>query len=221
MEDRMIIIDKVKKYVKEKLEGEGTGHDWWHTIRTYNNAVNIAEMENELMKNEEKNPKNDINIFVVKLGALLHDVADHKFGYTDKDRRDIIENLLDSLGVKKEDTESVIYIANNISFRKGKNKHKMQTIEGMIVQDADRLEAIGAIGIGRTFAYGGSARRVMYDPEDRRDIEEREDSISHFYEKLLLLKDRMNTRAGYEKALKRHKFMENFLEEFYNEWEGK
>ena len=212
--DKKIIIEKTKKYVKEKLEGEGSGHDWWHIVRAYNNAKDIAERT----KNEEKQ---EIDIFVVELGALLHDVADHKFGYSDEDRKTIITDFLGNLEVEEKIINHVIYIANNISFKGGKNKHKMKTIEGMIVQDADRLDAIGAIGIGRAFAYGGYKKRIMYNPEDKRKIEEKEDTINHFYEKLLLLKDKMNTKIGYEKALNRHKFMESFLDQFYNEWNGK
>ena len=212
--EKKIIIEKTKKYVKEKLEGEGSGHDWWHIVRAYNNAKDIAERT----KNEEKQ---EIDIFVVELGALLHDVADHKFGYSDADRKTIITDFLGNLEVEEKIINHVIYIANNISFKGGKNKHKMKTIEGMIVQDADRLDAIGAIGIGRAFAYGGYKKRIMYNPEDKRKIEEKEDTINHFYEKLLLLKDKMNTKIGYEKALNRHKFMESFLDQFYNEWDGK
>jgi len=212
--EKKIIIEKTKKYVKEKLEGEGSGHDWWHIVRAYNNAKDIAERT----KNEEKQ---EIDIFVVELGALLHDVADHKFGYSDADRKTIITDFLGNLEVEEKIINHVVYIANNISFKGGKNKHKMKTIEGMIVQDADRLDAIGAIGIGRAFAYGGYKKRIMYNPEDKRKIEEKEDTINHFYEKLLLLKDKMNTKIGYEKALNRHKFMESFLDQFYNEWDGK
>jgi len=212
--DKKIIIEKTKKYVKEKLEGEGSGHDWWHIVRAYNNAKDIAVRT----KNEEKQ---EIDIFVVELGALLHDVADHKFGYSDADRKTIITDFLENLEVEEKIINHVVYIANNISFKGGKNKHKMKTIEGMIVQDADRLDAIGAIGIGRAFAYGGYKKRIMYNPEDKRKIEEKEDTINHFYEKLLLLKDKMNTKIGYEKALNRHKFMESFLDQFYNEWDGK
>ncbi|MCK5779654.1 MAG: HD domain-containing protein [Psychrilyobacter sp.] len=211
------IIEKTKEYVKNKLEGEGSGHDWWHIVRSYNNAVDIAKKENITLKKEDKK---SVDMFIVELGALLHDIADHKFGYSDDDRKSIITDFLEGLGVEVEVIDHVVYIANNISFKGGKNKHKMETIEGMIVQDADRLDAVGAIGIGRTFAYGGYKKRVMYDPDDHREIDEKEDTVNHFYEKLLLLKDRMNTQSGYEKALSRHRYMEEFLEQFYGEWDG-
>lgn len=210
MEKKEVILD-VKKFVREKLEGEGSGHDWWHVVRTYNNALDIAKEEN----NDRK-----INMRVVELAALLHDVADHKFGYSDEDRERIIEEQLSKHDVDSEDIKHVIYIVNNISFKGGENTHIMQTIEGEIVQDADRLDAIGAIGIGRTFAYGGYKGRVMYDPEDKRGIDEKEDTLNHFYEKLLLLKGKMNTKSGLEKAERRHNFMESFLSEFYREWNG-
>ena len=236
---RKLIIKKTKEFVKMKLEGEGSGHDWWHIVRVYNNAVDIAHKELELFSsisvhqdsdtallgniNQGKvyNERLNINMFVVELGALLHDIADHKFGYSDDDRKNIINEFLMELEVEKEIIDRVVYIANNISFKGGKNKHKMEIIEGEIVQDADRLDAIGAIGVGRTFTYGGYKKRVMYTPDCELDIKDKEDTISHFYEKLLLLKDRMNTRSGYKKAHNRHKVMEEFLENFHSEWNGK
>lgn len=211
--NRKLIIEKTKEFVKEKLEGEGSGHDWWHIVRVFNNAMDIAKKEKPLYEG-------NIDIFVVELGALLHDIADHKFGHTDADRKEIITNFLLELGVQDEIIDHVVYIANNISFKGGKNKHKMETIEGEIVQDADRLDAIGAIGIGRTFAYGGYKKRVMYDPDCNLDIKDKGDTISHFYEKLLLLKEKMNTKTGYKKAQNRHRVMEEFLENFHSEWNG-
>lgn len=211
--NRKLIIEKTKEFVKAKLEGEGSGHDWWHIVRVFNNAMDIAKKEKPLYEG-------NIDIFVVELGALLHDIADHKFGHTDADRKEIITNFLLELGVQDEIIDHVVYIANNISFKGGKNKHKMETIEGEIVQDADRLDAIGAIGIGRTFAYGGYKKRVMYDPDCNLDIKDKGDTISHFYEKLLLLKEKMNTKTGYKKAQNRHRVMEEFLENFHSEWNG-
>ena len=211
--NRKLIIEKTKEFVKAKLEGEGSGHDWWHIVRVFNNAMDIAKKEKPLYEG-------NIDIFVVELGALLHDIADHKFGHTDADRKEIITNFLLELEVQDEIIDHVVYIANNISFKRGKNKHKMETIEGEIVQDADRLDAIGAIGIGRTFAYGGYKKRVMYDPDCNLDIKDKGDTISHFYEKLLLLKEKMNTKTGYKKAQNRHRVMEKFLENFHSEWNG-
>jgi len=211
--NRKLIIEKTKEFVKMKLEGEGSGHDWWHIVRVYNNALDIASKE-------KLSFSGDIDIFVVELGALLHDIADHKFGYSDSDRESIISKFLMELDVSKEIIEHVVYIANNISFKGGTNKHKMETMEGKIVQDADRLDAIGAIGIGRTFAYGGFKKRVMYNPNCELDIKDKVDTISHFYQKLLLVKDKMNTKTGLDKAQNRHRIMEEFLEDFHNEWSG-
>lgn len=212
--EKELILEKTKQFVKRKLECEGSGHDWWHVVRVYNNALDIA-MQTQ-----------DVDYFIVKLGALLHDIADHKFGYTDNDRRRIISEFLSELEVSEEIIEEVIYIANNISFKGGTNKHKLSTIEAKIVQDADRLDAIGAIGIGRAFTYGGYANRPMYNPtsdkENAESIKEysTNDTISHFYEKLLLLKSLMNTEVGMQKAQRRHEIMQEFLSNFYAEWNG-
>lgn len=196
------IINNTINFVKTRLEKEGSGHDWWHVKRVYENSIEIGKKEKE------------VDFFILTLSALLHDIADHKFGYSDIDRENIITDFLQNEGVMYRDIKKIIYIVNNISFKSGKNKHKMKSIEGKIVQDADRLDAIGAIGIGRAFTYGGYKNRLMYDP----DSEDGLDTISHFYDKLLLLKDKMNTESGKEMAESRHKFMEYFLEEFYKEW---
>ena len=212
------IIEKTMIFVKSKLEGEGSGHDWWHILRVYNNALDIAEKEK------------DCDIFVIELAALLHDIADWKFhdGNLDKGS-EISETFLTELNVPKETTTHISEIIKNISFKGANVKNTITTKEGMIVQDADRLDAIGAIGIGRAFAYGGFMKREMYNPdipyEVHNTFEEYKSkngsTINHFYEKLLLLKDKMNTKTGKEKAQKRHEFMLTFLEEFYSEWEGK
>lgn len=196
------IINNTINFVKTRLEKEGSGHDWWHVKRVYENSIEIAKKEKE------------VDFFILALAALLHDIADHKFGYTDIDRENIITDFLKNEGVIDKDIKKIVYIVNNISFKSGKNTHKIESIEGKIVQDADRLDAIGAIGIGRAFTYGGYKNRLMYDP----DSEDGLDTISHFYDKLLLLKDKMNTESGKEMAESRHKFMEYFLEEFYKEW---
>ena len=186
------VIKNIMSIVREKLEGEGSGHDWWHIVRVYNNAIDIAQKEG------------NADLFEIKLIALLHDVADHKFGYTEEN-----ENV--DRGV----IESVVYACNNMSYKSGTNIHKLETIESRIVQDADRLDAIGAIGIARTFAFGGHKGREIYNPES-----EKEHTVYHFYEKLLLLKDLMNTESGREKAKQRHEFLELYLQEFYDEWDG-
>lgn len=196
------IINNTINFVKTRLEKEGSGHDWWHVKRVYENSIEIGKKEKE------------VDFFILTLSALLHDIADHKFGYSDIDRENIITDFLQNEGVMYRDIKKIVYIVNNVSFKSGKNKHKMKSIEGKIVQDADRLDAIGAIGIGRAFTYGGYKNRLMYDP----DSEDGLDTISHFYDKLLLLKDKMNTESGKEMAESRHKFMEAFLEEFYEEW---
>lgn len=196
------IINNTINFVKARLEKEGSGHDWWHVKRVYENSIEIAKKEKE------------VDFFILALAALLHDIADHKFGYKDIDRENIITDFLKNEGVIDKDIKKIVYIVNNISFKSGKNTHKIESIEGKIVQDADRLDAIGAIGIGRAFTYGGYKNRLMYDP----DSEDGLDTISHFYDKLLLLKDKMNTESGKEMAESRHKFMEYFLEEFYKEW---
>ena len=201
--DNDVVIKNIMSIVREKLEGEGSGHDWWHIVRVYNNAIDIAHKEG------------NANLFEIKLIAFLHDVADHKFGYTDEDRRKIITSILENENVDRGVIESVVYACNNMSYKSGTNTHKLETVESRIVQDADRLDAIGAIGIARTFAFGGHKGREIYNPES-----EKEHTMYHFYEKLLLLKDLMNTDSGREKAKQRHEFLEIYLQEFYDEWDG-
>ena len=211
------IVNKTKEYVKKKLEGEGSGHDWWHILRVYNNALGIAEKEGHC------------DIFTIELAALLHDIADWKFNDGNLDKgSEIAEIFLSELDVNREVIEHVSDIIKNISFKGANVKNTITTKEGMIVQDADRLDAIGAIGIGRAFAYGGFMEREMYNPdipfEIHNTFEEYKNkngsTINHFYEKLLLLKDKMNTKTGRETAEKRHEFMCSFLDEFYSEWNG-
>lgn len=216
--DKEKIIEKTKEFVRNKLQGEGSGHDWWHIYRVFNIAVSIAKTE-----------KQEVDIFVVKLGALLHDIADWKFNNGDTDvGAKVSRDFLESLDVDKETISHVAEIVKNISFKGAGEKSCMKTLEGMIVQDGDRLDAIGAIGIARTFAYGGHDNREMYNPdinpENHETFEQYQNSkgttINHFYEKLLLLKDLMNTEAARKYAEKRHKFMEEYLDEFYAEWNG-
>ncbi|MGL5931633.1 MAG: HD domain-containing protein [Cetobacterium sp.] len=193
----MNIIEKTKEYVKNKLINEKTGHDWQHTLRVLENAKKIAIKEKE-----------DIDFTVVQLGALFHDVADHKFGYSDTDRKNIITSFLLNTSLTKQQIEHIIYIANNTSFSKGIT---LKTLESKIVQDADRLDALGAVGIARTFTFGGAFQREIYNPEEMND------TISHFYTKLFKLKDLMNTEEGRIEAEKREKFMKDFLKQFYSE----
>lgn len=215
--DKKIIIDKTASYIKELLSGEGSGHDWWHIYRVWNNAKHISKYET-------------VDIFVVELAALLHDIADWKFNNGDENIGAIkASQWLESLNVDKKIIDHVCQIILSTSFKGAKVKSQMKTLEGKVVQDADRLDAIGAIGIGRTFAYGGHTNREMYNPNIKYQLHKTAEeyknnntnTINHFYEKLLLLKDLMNTKTAKKIAEERHKFMETFLERFLSEWEGR
>ena len=217
--DRDMVIEKTKEFVRNKLEGEGSGHDWWHIYRVYRIAVNLA-----------KDTDNKADLYIIKLGALLHDIADWKFNGGDINVGAMVSrDFLEDLDIEEKIIEHVVDIVKNISFKGAGEKSQMKTLEGMIVQDADRLDAIGAIGIARAFAYGGNKNREMFNPDikpqNHNTFEEYKNSkgttVNHFYEKLLLLKDLMNTESGRKYAEKRHKFMEEYLEEFYAEWEGR
>lgn len=211
------IINETKTFVKSTLSDAEGGHDWFHTLRVYNNALLIA-------KNES------VNEVIVSLGALLHDIADSKFHNGDETvgprvaREFLFKHNVDSVII-----EHVIKIIENISFKGGNIEQKFKSAELDVIQDADRLDAIGAIGIARTFNYGGFKNRQLYNPsiEPNLNMTKTEykastaPTINHFYEKLLLLKDRMNTKTGKNLALERHQFMELYLKQFYNEWNGK
>lgn len=210
------LIAKTVLFVKEKLKDAEGGHDFFHIERVYKNALLIA-------KNET------CNVRVVQLGALLHDIADSKFHNGDETiGLRIAREFLESEHVDESIIAPVVTIIKNISYSGGNTSKEFQSKELDIVQDADRLDAIGAIGIARTFNYGGFKNRAIYDPsiapKSRMTKEEYKNSqapsINHFYEKLLLLKDKMNTVTGKEIALERHRFMETFLSQFYAEWEG-
>lgn len=211
------IIQKTKTFVEKTLSGAEGGHDWFHTLRVYNNALLIA-------KNES------VNIFIVALGALLHDIADSKFHNGDETiGPKVAREFLFKLNVDSAVIEHVVNIIENISFKGGNEAQKFTSAELDVVQDADRLDAIGAIGTARTFNYGGFKNRQLYNPSIPPNLNmtkaEYKNStaptINHFYEKLLLLKDRMNTQTGKKLAIERHQFMELFLKQFYNEWNGK
>jgi len=212
----MSIIDKTILFVKESLQNAEAGHDWFHVERVYKNALLIANAE-------------ECNLEIVKLGALLHDIADSKFHNGDETLGPkVAREFLESQKVLEENIAHVVNIIENISFKGGNFEKKFTSIELDIVQDADRLDALGAIGIARTFNYGGYKNRPLYLPNVAPNLnmtkEEYKNSesptLNHFYEKLLLLKDKMNTKTGKKIALERHKFMENFLAQFYAEWEG-
>ncbi|QXP51268.1 HD domain-containing protein [Cellulophaga sp. HaHa_2_1] len=211
------IVEETIAFVKETLQGAEGGHDWFHIQRVFRNSLLIAK--------DEK----DIDILVVSLGALLHDIADAKFhGGDETIGPKLAKEFLISLGVDKVITEHVVQIIDNISFKKTLEKGgvKFSSKELDIIQDADRLDAIGAIGIARTFNYGGFKNREIYNPDIPPNLhmtkEEYKKSsaptINHFYEKLLLLKDKMNTKNGKILAEQRHQFMLDYLEQFSHEW---
>ncbi|WP_299188789.1 HD domain-containing protein [uncultured Aquimarina sp.] len=211
------IIHKTVDFVKNTLRDAEGGHDWFHIERVFKTSKTIARSEK-------------VDVFIVSLGALLHDIADSKFHNGDETiGPKIARNFLESLQLEKDIVNHVVLIIENISFKGGNTKQKFTSPELNVIQDADRLDAIGAIGIARCFNYGGFKNRTLYDPEIVPNLnmtkEEYKSStaptINHFYEKLLLLKDRMNTKTGREMAEKRHLFMESFLEEFFKEWEGR
>lgn len=212
----MTIIDKTILFVKEKLQDAEGGHDWFHIERVFKNAVLIAQEE-------------VCDVTIVKLGALLHDIADSKFHNGDEEiGPKTARDFLESENVSEEIIEHVIQIIKNISFKGGNFEKTFSSKELEIVQDADRLDALGAIGIARAFNYGGFKNRALYNPTISPKLnmskEEYKNSdsptLNHFYEKLLLLKDKMNTETGKKLAQERHRFMETFLSQFYAEWEG-
>ena len=210
------IIEKTVTFVKETLAGAEGGHDWWHIYRVWNNAKHIANTES-------------VDLFIVELGALLHDIADSKFHGGDEEiGPKTARDFLHSLTVEETVITHVEQIIRNISFRGTYEIKTFTSPELSVVQDADRLDALGAIGIARTFNYGGSKGRGLYDPTDPPNLHLTKEeyksnngsSINHFYEKLLLLKNLMNTVTGRTMAENRHEYMEQFLTQFYAEWEG-
>lgn len=211
------IIDRTVAFIRGKFEGESSGHDWWHVYRVWKSSIHIGRAENA-------------NLFIVELAALLHDIADWKFhdGNDDIGPQTAKEWLL-TLNTNQTTIDHVCQIIRDISFKGAGVETPMQTIEGKVVQDADRLDAIGSIGIARTFAYGGNKGREIYNPEINPQLHEsfeqykhnQSHTINHFYEKLLLLKDRMNTATARQLAEQRHQTMVNFLNQFFLEWEGK
>lgn len=211
------ILSKTEAYVRNKLEGEGSGHDWWHIHRVRNTALKLGIEENA-------------NLFVVELAALLHDIADHKFHGGDEEIGPATaREWLTKLNVDESIINHVCEIIRDVSFKGAEVETPMKTIEGKVVQDADRLDAIGAIGIARTFAYGGYKGRELYNPDIKTESHNSFDSykkstgptINHFYEKLFLLKGRMNTESGRKLAEQRHQFMKEFVDRFLEEWDGK
>ena len=212
------LINKTITFVKETLADAEGGHDWFHIERVYKNALLISKNEN-------------VDVFIVQLGALLHDIADSKFNNGDHTvGPKIAGEFLFNLNVDSTIIEHVINIIEHVSFNKSLEKgQKFKSLELDVVQDADRLDAIGAIGIARCFNYGGFKNRPLYNPEIKPNLNmskaeyktSNAPTINHFYEKLLLLKDKMNTKTGKQIAQKRHDYMLGFLNQFYAEWNGK
>lgn len=215
--DHEKIIKNTVSFVKRELDGKESGHDWWHIYRVWNTAKKIALVEGA-------------DLFVVELAALLHDIADRKLN--NGDEKFGLKRVQIYLSSCIDDTvliNIILHIIDTYSYTSQlKNKKGMDTLEGKIVQDADRLDALGAIGIARTFNYGGHANRPLYDPSKHslknisatQYIKSVSPSINHFYEKLLLLKDLMNTKTAQKIAEERHTYMERFLQQFYKEWNG-
>jgi len=212
------IISNTIVFVKKELKNAEGGHDWFHIERVYKNTLLISK--------EEK-----VNTFVVSLAALLHDIADSKFYNGDETLGPKkAKNFLEEQSVDKEIINHVINIIKHISFKNSfdKKRNKFTSKELEVVQDADRLDAIGAIGVARCFNYGGFKNRALYNPEISPNLEMSKEeyknsnapTINHFYEKLLLLKDTMNTTSGKKIAANRHVYMEKFLNQFYEEWDG-
>ena len=213
MMDHVIIIEKTVSFVRTTLENAEGGHDWWHIHRVWTNARRIAETER-------------CNLLIVELAALLHDIADSKFHNGDEEiGPKTAGKFLKSIHVEPQVIEHVQQIIRNISFKSGFDKASFRSKELAVVQDADRLDAMGAIGIARTFSYGGFKGREIYNPDVPPNLNMTKEeyknsaspSINHFYEKLLLLKNKMNTATGRQLAEQRHDFMELYLKQFYNE----
>lgn len=210
------ILEKVEKYVKEACYDESTGHDWWHIKRVQNLALKINKEEKQ-------------NEFIIQMIALLHDIYDDKF--SDENTRESLIKLMKDLeiynSIDKNDLENILYSIENLGYKGGFNKTIISK-EGQIVQDADRIDAIGAIGIARVFAYNGKKGNQIYNPdvgiveikseEEYRKVKRH--AINHFYEKLLKIKDTMNTNIGEKIAKERTEFMQQYLDIFYKEWDG-
>lgn len=215
--DETEVLQKTEDFVRKILECNEGAHDWWHIYRVLNNARLISKTEK-------------VDFFVVQLGALLHDIADSKFYDGDEEvgpRK--AREFLQSLNVDEEIIEHVEKVIKNISFKGGHQQQEFKSPELDVIQDADRLDAIGAIGIARTFNYGGHKGREIYNPNIKPNLKMTKDeykrsnapTLNHFYEKLLLLKERMNTSTGKRIAEQRHAFMEQYLGQFFEEWEEK
>jgi uncharacterized protein len=236
-----VIIDATRNNVNKLLnEGQafrGTGHDWWHTYRVWKMALHIAEVEAKQKLQTQRKQKHDshnIDIFIVEMSALLHDIDDWKFrdNNSETEHAPLARGMLAQFHLDNATVDTICEIVANISFKGACVASKQLPLEGQIVQDADRLDAIGAIGIARTFAYGGYKKREIYDPNIQPQLHASfaeyqnangasgNTTINHFYEKLLLLKSKMNTKIARNIAEQRHKYMERFLKQFFTEWDA-
>lgn len=217
--DKSLIIDKTKQFVYEELINEPSGHDWWHIQRVVNTTNTIA-------KEEQKTQS--VDLFICEMAALLHDIADEKLNENAAAGEKRVQEWLEKNNVSPLDQAAILTIILNMSYKGGTNKVELKTIEGKIVQDADRLDALGAIGIARTLAYSGHHGRPIHDPRRvaREDMtlekyrSGEDTAIMHFYEKLLKLKELMKTETGKKLAIERHNYMLHFLDQFYGEWDG-
>lgn len=213
------MLKAIKSYVKEKMSGETTGHDFFHVDRVRRNALEIASKEISAQT---------IDLFLVEAAALMHDLGDWKLNSTGRAEKEIIEAACSELDMPPVYTEKIVDIITHMSYSSNISMKYDLLIEGQIVQDSDRLEALGAIGLARTFAHGGKNKSEIYNPTIKPRIYKstkeyrtlKNTSINHFYEKLFLLKDLMNTKTGKQMAERREKFMKDFLKEFYAEWNG-
>jgi len=209
------IIKKTEEFVRNVHKNEATGHDWYHIERVWKNALLIQKKEGAG------------DLFVIEMAALLHDIPDEKLNASEEAGWRKLNKYITSLGIPDSVVSHIVNCIESVSF-KGGRAIDLKTIEAKIVQDADRLDALGAIGVARTFAFGGKKEQPLYDPEIAVRVQMtneeyrsgKSSSIHHFYEKLLKLKDLMNTTAAREIAEQRHQFMEEFLKQFYKEWNG-
>ncbi|MFS1664571.1 HD domain-containing protein [Streptococcus sp. zg-JUN1979] len=210
------IIERAREFVYQTLSGEGSGHDWWHIERVARMAVNLAEKEGA-------------DVFICELAALLHDMVDDKLTKNEAEALQNVKDWLTEHDVPSSDSAHIMDIITKMSFKGGNQTDKVSTLEGYVVQDADRLDAMGAIGIARVMCYSGHVNRPIHDPSmtprDNLTFKEyrssKDTAIMHFYEKLLTLKERMNTDSARALAQERHDFLLLYLEQFYAEWEGK
>jgi uncharacterized protein len=215
VEDKKAIM-KTAAYVEKRFNREGSGHDWWHVKR-------VVQLSKQIAKKEK------CDTFIVEMAALMHDLDDWKFAKEGVLPSHRARKLMEGLGIDANRISSICYVIDNVSFKGGFGR-RMKTIEGSIVQDADRIDALGAIGIARVFAYNGYKRRLIYDPnvkpmkyKDEQDYKKRNarsNAINHFYEKLFLLEGRMNTKTGRKIAVERTKYMKEHLKRFMKEWRG-